>query len=380
MKARLRILLIPLALLAVALYAWAVPTDAPDLGLQPGEVALQSAGALAFSPDGILFVGDAQSAAVFALDVADKAVAPGEEKGEALAIEDFDTKIAALLGTTPREIIVNDMAVHPLSRTIYLSVARGRGADAKPALLRVSLDGAIEQVPLSNLRHAKASIPKVPAVDATNRWGQNKRSMAITDLAFADGKVYVAGLSNEEFESNLRIIPFPFGGELTAASLEIYHGAHGAYETHAPIRSLLPYDIAGKPHLLAAYTCTPLVTFPMEQLLAGGHVKGKTVAELGFGNQPLHMVAYEKEGEPNVLVLNSSRSGMRIKATDLAAAQQVAGISTEVKAMTAGVPFVALPLAGTRHIADLDDSRMVILRRMLTDGSLHLRTYDKAWL
>ena len=44
----------------------------------------------------------------------------------------------------------------------------------------------------------------------------NLRADTITDIAYDDGKLYVAGLSNEEFSSALRIVPFPFGEKATA--------------------------------------------------------------------------------------------------------------------------------------------------------------------
>ncbi|MBX3444983.1 MAG: hypothetical protein KF774_21460, partial [Planctomyces sp.] len=45
----------------------ALPAGAAEkFGLEKGDVELKSAGPLTFSPDGILFVGDAKAATVFA--------------------------------------------------------------------------------------------------------------------------------------------------------------------------------------------------------------------------------------------------------------------------------------------------------------------------
>ena len=57
---------------------------------------------------------------------------------------------------------------------------------------------------------------------------------SITDIAYINGQVYVAGLSNEEFASNLRAIQYPFEKVSPGSSIEIYHGAHGAFETRSP--------------------------------------------------------------------------------------------------------------------------------------------------
>ena len=78
-------------------------------------------------------------------------------------------------------------------------------------------------------------------------------------LATVEGKLVVAGLSNEEFASTLRVIAYPFKDKADPTAVEIYHGAHGRYETNAPVRTFVPYKIGGADYLMAAYTCTPLV-------------------------------------------------------------------------------------------------------------------------
>ena len=57
---------------------------------------LQSAGTLAFGPDGTLLVGDSAAAAVFALDTADRTPA----RAAPVEIRAIDAKIAALLGAS----------------------------------------------------------------------------------------------------------------------------------------------------------------------------------------------------------------------------------------------------------------------------------------
>ena len=143
--------------------------------------------------------------------------------------------------------------------------------------------------------------------------GPSPRSQSITDLAYADGRVFLAGLSNEEFSSRLIAIPFPFSSEgIDGAAIEIYHGAHGQFETKSPIRTFVTYRIDNEPYMLAAYTCTPLVKVPVSELKAGAHVKGTTIAELGNRNHPLDMIVYQKDGKDYLLMTNSSRGVMKI--------------------------------------------------------------------
>src|SRR5205085_12392555 len=101
--------------------------------LTPGKVELKSAGALAFGPDGILFVGDSIGGTVVALDTADRTAA----RGGKINVDGIDQKIAALVGVAPDQIMVNDIAVNPLSKNVYISASRGRGPDALPLVVRV---------------------------------------------------------------------------------------------------------------------------------------------------------------------------------------------------------------------------------------------------
>lgn len=332
--------------------------------LQPGKVNLQSAGPLAFGPEGILFVGDYKAAAVVALATNDNKAA-----AKAVEVQGIHEKVAALLGTTPDQILVNDMAVHPISKRAYLSVSRGRGPDALPVIVRTAGGGTVEEFALDNVRHARAELPNAPAADAKDRRGQSLRLEAITDLAWVEGKVLVAGLSNEEFASTLRSIPFPFSAGVTSTNVEIYHGSHGRFETNAPVRTFTSYRLKNQPHILAAYTCTPLVTIPLSDLQPGKKVQGTTIAELGNRNRPLDMVVYRKGGGNYILMNNSSRGVMKLPADNL---EKFPGITQPTEMQ--GVPYETIAaLKGVEQLDRLDDTRAVLLVKS-EGGALDLKT------
>jgi hypothetical protein len=358
-------------LAAVALLTLPALGADPSASLKKGTPDLKSAGPLTFGPDGILFVGDTQGAAVFAIDTGDRT--PSSTRG-AINVDDLGAKIAAMLGTDPKAIMVNDVAVNPLSGKAYLSVSRGRGPDAAPVILSVGADGKLSELSLDGVRFAKAEIPNAPAAGGAapaKKGAPSARSQSITDLAYTDGRLFLAGLSNEEFSSRLLAIPFPFDNSIDGAAVEIYHGSHGRFETRSPVRTFVAYEIKGEPYLLAAYTCTPLVKVPVAQLKAGAHVKGTTIAELGNRNQPLDMVVYKKGGKDYLLLANSSRGVMKIT-TD--GADTAASITSPVRDKE-GLTYETIEsMKQVVQLDQLDKGHALVLKD--EGGKLNLQTVE----
>src|SRR4029079_10210486 len=126
-----------------------------------------------------------------------------------------------------------------------------------------------------------------------------------------------------EFSSSLRSIPFPFEAASKGAGIEIWHGSHGRFETNAPVRTFVPYEINGEKSILAAYTCTPLVRITGSDLKAGNKVKGTTIAELGNRNTPLDMLVDAQGGKHYILMANSSRGVMKLSGAHLETFQPI---------------------------------------------------------
>jgi len=345
-----------IALTVLGLASAAKEKDA-TAGLQQGNVELKSAGPLAFGPQGILFIGDPQAATIYAIDTGDN------KAGDATArprVEGIDEKIASLLGTEKAQVRIADMAVNPASGTTYVSVARG----TTPVIVRVTRDGKITEQPLKDVKTSKSAI--------TNAAQGRGRQEAITHMAYYKGRVWVAGLSNEEFASNLRSIPFPFDKTDKGTSVEIFHGAHGKLETRSPVRVFAPYQVNGEDNLLAAYTCTPLVRLPVKQLEPGAKIKGTTVAELGNRNRPLSMIVYKKGDKDFVLMANSARGLMKIP---LEGVDRIEGITARVKDK-AGLKYETIEgKAGVQKLDAFGKDHAVILVRG-TGGKLDLDTID----
>jgi hypothetical protein len=326
----------------------------PAVDLAAGHVNLVSAGRLAFGPNGVLFVGDSVGGSIVALETSDQTPSKATGKTD---VQGIDVKIAALVGVMPDQIMINDIKVNPLSKNVYLSASRGRGPDAMPLIVRVDTSGNVSMLSLDNIKHAAVSLDDAPASNPTAR--QNPRTQTITDMAFVNGNLMVAGLSNEEWSSALRSIPYPFKTADKGATLQIWHASHGRYETASPVRTFVPYTIAGQQYILAAYTCTPLVKIPVSSLKPGAQVKGVTIADLGSGNQPLDMVPYKKDGHDFILVANSAFGILKLKADNL---ESYAPIDAPTVTDVAGVPFDKMSeLKNVQHLTQVDATTALLL-------------------
>ena len=331
--------------------------------VQDATPAIQSIGPLVFGPNDVLFAADTKGAAIYALELG--AAARGGEPG-AQDVPQIDHKIAALLGTEAAAITITDLAVHPTTKNAFVAVMRGQGADAKPALVRVDGEGTLEAVALGALKSTKAALPNAPAANTTGR--RNPRADSITDMSFVDGTLIVAGLSNEEFASKLRSIPYPFAAVESGTSVEIYHGNHGQFETRSPVYAFVPYSVAGTPHLIAGYLCTPLVKFPVAALGNPEKVVGTTIAELGAGNRPIDMFVYKKDGQEFLLMSNTNRGVMKIPTDGFASA---APITTRIGG-TAGVGYETIStMTGVMQMDLLDAGRTIVIAR--SDAGLNLQ-------
>ncbi len=345
-------------------------------GLHWGAAPVQSVGAITFGADNTLFVADARASQLLALDVADNEASNFTER---FMMREVDAKVAAALGTTRDKIRFHDMAVHPHTKAVYFSVSRLDGEERQPALVRVRNPESVELIDLSRIRFANTPLPEAPSRDGKTPWGQPQWTLAVTDLAFADGELYVAGLSNEQFASALRRVPFPFGREAKLNTVEIYHTSHDKWETASPIDAFLPITVDGTPMLLAGYGCSPIATFNRADLSKAKHLKGRTVAELGGGSRPTDMISYQKDGKQWVLVANSNRTLMRIDASELANAPALTSPVTQAY-QPAGVGYLPIASAGVMQVDDFNADLFTVLQRDIESGSVNLVFLQKKWL
>ncbi|MEM9644146.1 MAG: hypothetical protein AAF989_04050 [Planctomycetota bacterium] len=325
-------------------------------GLSPGPVEIQSIGPMAFADRGVLLVGDPKAATIFAIDVKD-----GLPGGHSNASSDFqaidDIRAAVADALHSDSATLGDLVTDPQNGHVILS-AESKGT---VHLLSVNADGTLTRINLDKISHAKKDLPHPPEdrVVGQGRRKRNRRMESITDLAFFDGRVLVSGLSATESPSSVREFSFPFAENTIVTNVEIYHAAHGRVEEPA-IRTFLPMTIAGQPTLLAGFTCTPLVRFPIGEMKGDKTVRGTTVAELGNWNKPLDLISYTKDGREHLLMSNTARGLMKISTENIESAP---GLEDKVSGGgTAGQPFEKVEgLDGVVQMDKLNDSQAVVI-------------------
>lgn len=375
-----------LASLAVAM-SLAATVHAEDAQLD-----LKFAGALEFADTGTLFVGDNYNGAIYAFDQTD-ATAP-EQVGP-VNIGDIDVKIADTLGVPQSSLAINDMAVHPVSAEIYISVTRIGNFESAPAIVKVTQAGDIELMDLGSLTFQKQALNHFPDQETTFRpRGLGKMpplardiakgdialsSLAIMDMEYHDGELFVSGVAFENFLSTLRRIPYPFTEDQSAANVEMYHISHDQFETRAPIRAMSIQEIDGKTQLVAAYTCSPIVLIELDDIVDGAKISARTLMDYGNG-QPLDMISYTLNGEDSLFLTSNSRSPYVIPVASLNNATVYTpdnlprgGKSDTSPIMPVGATGKTVMFDGmSLHIDALGDNFFVSLTRDMFTGSLNM--------
>ncbi len=356
---------------ALSLVAWGHAQAAPL-------PAMLSATKLTFGDAGTLFVADWKGARIYALQVS----APSAPAGKTFNLQDVQGPIAQVLGVAPSALRFEDLAVQPGSEVAYVALtvrgASGKGKSA-PAVVAIDAAGKVARVDLGKAS-AAAAIGDAPAADVKFWRDLPAQTLTVTDMRFYQNKLYVAGLSNRSFASTLRVYDYPFTGKSQATTVEMYHPVHNQVETRAPIRSMAVMTLGGEPTLVAAYTCTPLVTIPLKDLKDGAHIVAKTVGELGWGSAPNGLVTFRQDDAEYALLINSSRSADLLSATELSTGAAAPGLNQPIDWPTKpllGVKSVMTPMSAAMRVDNLNAQLLLALRRSDADGNMQLVSIPK---
>lgn len=342
---------------------------------------LQSVSVITFGPDNTLFVADGNGSVIHAFD-AKPTDNPLVQAG--FNLRNLDSNLAVLLSTNASSVRIQDLAIHPTSKEAYLAVSNIDDNKYVPSIVIVNQSG--------DMRLMDTNAPKQTLEIENTRDEEFKfydrvtsASLTFTDIEYHKGSLYISGLSNADFSSTLWSAPYPFDdNSASTSSVEIYHTTHVQQETRAPIRTLMITEINGVDTVLAAFTCTPLVSFPLSDIKDGAHINGKTLAEMGYGNTPIDLISYQAtdfatQSQYPIMLLTNKNQSAQIVALD-AITEAVAGKGETEQVMFGtkqGLPAFDVPLTGILQADEQNEYFITTVRRDIEEGDLELVSYMK---
>lgn len=254
---------------------------------EQGNPNIKNIEAIAFGPKGLLLIGG--GARVVTVETGDTALT----KWTKTEIADVDQLLAGKLGLQAKDIEIRDLAVNPASRKAYVAVQSLKNK----ASVILTIDGAgnVGEFGLDDVKYQSYALT-LPSKTVISK---------LTDIAWADGKIIAATQAGEKFNATSRVFtinPSAKDGAAMQISTKTFHVGHNKWETHAPLRVLTPFLENGKTSVVGSFTCTPVVRYNLDDAKNDDQIVGNSVVELGTGNTPRSMFAYERDGKRYLLV------------------------------------------------------------------------------
>jgi hypothetical protein len=307
--------------------------------------------ALKFDAQGVLYAADAKNDRLLGLAIEEK-----EGKARAVKIDNLSEQLAKALDAGADPVNVHDVAVHPVSHTVYLSASKKGGGGT--ILFRVTADNKIEKVDLSSLKTASVALPA----------GARPFDVVVTSK-----DVVVSSMNRDKtFGSALHRIALPLKeGGVATAETEIYHTSHKRWETKAPLVAMAGFSSGGQDFIMGSTACTPVVRIGVADVADKKKVQTSTIVELGSRNAPVSMLVYTKDNQQSLLVTNNKEGAYKVAQPILA---EKAKLNEQAVNRGAGVAIETVESwKGAKKSAILDAASAVVVRDA-GDGTLSLQT------
>jgi len=321
------------------------------LGFPPAKADAVLLVALKFDPQGILYAADAKNDRLLGLAIEEK-----EGKARAVKIDNLSEQLAKALDAGADPVTVHDVAVHPVSHTVFLSASKKGGGGT--LLFRVAGDNKLEKVDLSSLKTTSVALPA----------GARPFDVAVTSK-----DVVVSSMNRDKtFGSALHRISLPLKeGGVATAETEIYHTSHKKWETKAPLVAMAGFSSGGQDYVVGSTACTPVVRIGVSDVADKKKVQTSTIVELGSRNAPVSMLVYTKDNQQSLLVTNNKEGAYKVAQPILA---ETAKLNEKAVNRGAGVAIETVDAwKGAKKSAILDGTSAVVVRDG-GDGTLSLQT------
>jgi hypothetical protein len=306
--------------------------------------------ALKFDPQGILYAADAKNDRLLGLAVEEK-----EGKAKAVKIDNLSEQLAKALEAGSDPVTVHDVAVHPISHSVYLSASKKGGGGT--LLFRVNGD-KVEKVDLGSFKTTSVALPG---------------GARPFDLVVTAKDVVVSSMNRDKtFGSALHRVALPLKeGGIATAETEIYHTSHKRWETKAPLVAMAGFSSGGQEYIMGSTACTPVVRIGVSDVADKKKVQTATIVELGSRNAPVSMLVYTKDKQQSLLVTNNKEGAYKVAQPIL---DESAKLNEKAVNRGAGVAIETVESwKGAKKSAILDGASAVVVRDG-GDGTLSLQT------
>lgn len=400
-----------------------------------------------FNPDGILFASDWKDSKLYAFTLPDSVGTKTDKPFNLFDLEGALDQAELPADVNLGKLNIEDVAPRPGTDEVYVALSYGK--EKTPLLVRVRVTGKlvneceVKVMDLATLPNTSTDLVDPPS-EKLKFWSHVPyQSFTVTAMAWREGRLFVAGLSNHAFASTLRIIHYPFShGNNKILDVEMYHPDHLQNETRAPIKAMtfidLPVDpqLPGKkpkgkpkgkkthadapnqpkpetkPYLLAAFLCTPIAVISLDDIDATDKnrkeallnntppppMRTTTIGEFGAGGDPVALIPYQIKdifnplgGYKEYVVLASQfRGAMQIEKDQIAesVAKSVGpdakyAWNPEKTYQLRGIkkPKVnPLNLSNVYRLVDQDFTQLLALRRNLESGNIELVSIMKDYM
>ena len=251
---------------------------------EQGNPKITSIEAIAFGPNGLLLIGG--GAQVVTIETGDTSPTAWSKT----EIANIDEVLAGKLGLSAKDIEIRKLAVNPASKKAYVAIQSLKTKGN--VILTIDGSGNIAEFGLDNVKYNTYTLD-APKVTITK----------VTDIAWAGGKIVAATQATDKFTASRVFTIDPTAkGAAKQISTKTFHVGHNKWETHAPLKVLMPYEENGKTNVVGSFTCTPIVKYDIDDAKNDDQVTGTSVLELGTGNTPRSMFSYDRDGKKYILV------------------------------------------------------------------------------
>ena len=154
-----------------------------------------SATVLEFADERTLFVADSDGGRIYALELPETPDETNLEDSRAYNITGLSARIAAALDAPASAISYDDLAVHPITKDAFIALGVQTDDGSAAAVVQVDHDGAVTVLDLAGLESSWVDLDNA-ADDGVTFWRDIPAStLAVTDLDYADGSLFVSGLT-----------------------------------------------------------------------------------------------------------------------------------------------------------------------------------------